>query len=352
MAVIKGTINADTLNGTAEPDQITGLGGADTLKGLGGNDTLDGGTGDDRMYGGTGDDTYLVDSAGDKVFELTGEGIDLVKASVSFSLAAYIENLALLGTAAITGTGNSAANKLTGNGAANVLKGLGGKDTLDGGAGGDTMYGGADDDIYIVDSTADKTIELNGEGTDLVQSSVSFTLAGYVENLLLTGSGGNTGTGNTLGNTLTGNAANNTLKGLAGNDVLAGGAGNDLLVGGTGLDTMTGGTGNDKFAFDDGDFASKTATGADVIVDFTAGDKIDLGLVDAVSSSTPYNQPGDQAFVFVGHNRFMNEMGRQLRYDVVGGNTYVYGNVNGDTLADFCIKIAGVHTLTASDFVL
>lgn len=352
MAVIKGTINADTLNGTAEPDQITGLAGADTLKGLGGNDTLDGGTGDDRMYGGTGDDTYLVDSSGDRVFELTGEGIDLVKASASFALAAFIENLALQGTAAINGTGNAVANKLTGNGAANVLKGLGGTDTLDGGAGGDTMYGGADNDTYIVDSTADKTIELNGEGTDLVQSSVSFTLAAYVENLLLTGSGGNTGTGNTLGNALTGNAANNTLRGLAGNDVLVGGAGNDLLVGGTGLDTMTGGTGNDKFAFDDGDFASKTSIGADVIVDFTAGDKIDLSLVDAVSSSTPYNQPGDQAFVFINHNRFHIETGRELRYDVVGGNTYVYGNVNGDAIADFCIKLSGIHTLTSSDFVL
>ncbi|OYU36514.1 calcium-binding protein [Novosphingobium sp. PASSN1] len=352
MAVIKGTINADTLNGTAEPDQITGLAGADTLKGLGGNDTLDGGTGDDQMYGGAGDDTFLVDSTGDKLFELTGEGIDLVKASVSFSLAAFIENLALQGTAAINGAGNSAANRLTGNGAANVLKGLGGNDLLDGGAGGDTMYGGTDNDTYIVDSTADKVIELTGEGTDLVQSSISFTLGANVEKLLLTGSGGNTGIGNTLGNALTGNGANNTLKGLAGNDVLVGGAGNDVLVGGTGMDTMTGGTGNDKFAFDDGDFASKTSIGADVIVDFTAGDKIDLGLVDAVSSSTPYNQPGDQSFVFVGHNRFMNEMGRQLRYDVVGGNTYVYGNVNGDTTADFCIKILGSHTLTSSDFVL
>ena len=43
---------------------------------------------------------------------------------------------------------------------------------------------------------------------------------------------------------------------------------------------------------------------------------------------------------------------RELRYDVVGGNTYVYGNVNGDAIADFCIKLSGIHTLTSSDFVL
>lgn len=262
MAIIKGTITVDTLTGTAGADQIRGLDGADVLKGLGGNDTLDGGIGADTMYGGAGDDIYIVDNVGDKVNELANEGIDLVKASVSFTLGAYVENLLLTGTAAINGTGNS------------------------------------------------------------------------------------------LANTLTGNSGNNILKGFAGNDILDGGAGADQLVGGTGMDTMTGGAGNDRFVFDDGDFSSKTSTGADVIVDFTAGDKIDLGLVDAVSTSTPYNQPGDQSFVFIGHNRFHIETARELRYDVVGGNTYVYGNVNGDANADFCIKILGIHTLTSSDFVL
>jgi len=262
MAVINGTINSETLKGTADPDQITGLGGADILRGLGGNDMLDGGTGNDTLYGGTGDDTYIVDSASDRIVEMAGEGTDLVKAGVSFSLGRYVENLLLTGSAAIDGTGNSLANTLTGNG------------------------------------------------------------------------------------------ANNTLRGLAGNDMLSGGAGIDLLVGGTGMDTMTGGVGNDRFVFDDGDFASKTSSGADVIADFTAGDKIDLALVDAVSSATPYNQPGDQAFVFIGHNRFHIETGRELRYDVSGGNTYVYGSVNGDATADFCIKILGIHNLTSSDFVL
>ncbi|KUR72231.1 hypothetical protein AQZ52_02805 [Novosphingobium fuchskuhlense] len=262
MAVIKGTINADTLNGTADVDQITGLAGIDILKGLGGNDLLDGGVGNDTMYGGAGDDTYIVDSTGDKVIELTGEGIDLVKASVSYTLGNFIENLLLTGTSAINGTGNSLANTLTGNTGANILKGLDGNDSLDGGAGA------------------------------------------------------------------------------------------DLLVGGKGMDKMTGGAGNDKFVFDDGDFSSKTATNADVIVDFTAGDKIDLSLVDAVSTATPYNQPGDQSFVFINHNRFHIETARELRYDVIGGNTYVYGSVNGDATADFCIKILGVHTLTSSDFVL
>ncbi len=38
--------------------------------------------------------------------------------------------------------------------------------------------------------------------------------------------------------------------------------------------------------------------------------------------------------------------------DVIAGNTYVYGSTNGDATADFCIKLLGVHTLAASDFIL
>lgn len=263
------------------------------------------------------------------------------------------------GRAVIKGTisldklhGTALADQISGLAGNDSLSGLAGNDTLDGGAGTDTMTGGLGDDTYIVDSSTDKVVERTGEGMDLVKASVNFTLGAFVENLLLTGSGPINGTGNTLANKLTGNSGNNTLKSLAGNDVLSGGAGADMLFGGTGLDTLTGGTGNDKFAFDDGDFSSKTSKNADTIVDFTPGDKIDLSLVDAVSTATAYDQPGDQSFVFINHNRFHIQSGRELRYEVVGGNTYVYGSTNGDATADFCIKLAGIHTLSASDFVL
>ncbi len=248
--------------------------------------------------------------------------------------------------------GTALADQITGLAGNDVLTGLAGNDTLDGGAGNDTMAGGLGDDTYLVDSISDRVIEKTGEGTDLVKASISYTLGAFVEKLLLTGSAALNGTGNTLDNTLTGNTGANTLKGMAGNDILNGGAGADMLLGGTGLDKMTGGTGNDRFAFDDGDFSSKTSAGADTIVDFTAGDKIDLSLVDAVSTATRYDQPGDQSFVFINHNRFHIQSGREVRYDVIGGNTYVYGSTNGDATADFCIKLLGVHTLAATDFIL
>src|SRR5262249_33887174 len=110
---------------------------------------------------------------------------------------------------------------LTGNAAANVL---------DGSAGNDTMIGGAGNDTYVVDSISDVTTENAGEGTDLVQSSISWTLASEVENLTLTGTGSINATGNGVANTLTGNTGNNVLDGGAGADTLRGGMGNDTYI--------------------------------------------------------------------------------------------------------------------------
>ena len=250
-----------------------------------------------------------------------------------------------------TFTGTANADTLTGTAGADILKGLAGNDILDGGAGADSMYGGAGNDTYIVDNVGDKVIETANNGTDLVKASVSFTLGSYVENLLLTGTAAINGTGNALANTITGNAGDNILKGMAGNDTIDGGAGNDKIYGGAGIDTMTGGTGNDTFYFANGD-TGKTTTTADTIVDFTKGDKIDLSAIDALTSTSGYGASGNQAFTWIGTNQFHNHTGGELRYEIHGNDTYIYGNVNGDTTADLVIHLTGAHTLSATDFVL
>jgi Ca2+-binding RTX toxin-like protein len=153
---------------------------------------------------------------------------DTFVATESTVLAPGVENLTLTGTANINGTGNSNNNTITGNSGDNILNGGTGKDTLIGGVGNDT---------YTVDNILDVVTEgLNG-GTDLVQSSVTYTLSDNVENLTLTGITAINGTGNSLNNTITGNGGNNTLNGGTGADTLIGGAGNDSLVGGIGNDT-------------------------------------------------------------------------------------------------------------------
>jgi Ca2+-binding RTX toxin-like protein len=88
-------------------------------------------------------------------------------------------------------------------------------------------------------------VEMASEGVDLVQSSVSHTLAANVEQLTLTGSSALTGTGNDLANVIKGNSGDNLLSGLGGGDQIFGFGGLDRLVGGDGADTLNGGSGND-----------------------------------------------------------------------------------------------------------
>ena len=68
-------------------------------------------------------------------------------ASLTHTLQAYFENLVLLGSNALNGTGNSLDNLLTGNSGNNTLTGLSGNDTLDPGSSGtDALIGGTGDD--------------------------------------------------------------------------------------------------------------------------------------------------------------------------------------------------------------
>src|SRR4029077_9723972 len=97
-------------------------------------------------------------------------------------------------------------------------------------AGADTMKGGDGDDTYIVDNVGDVAFEAASQGTDTVNSSVIYTLAGNVENLTLTGAASINGTCNGSVNTLTGNTGNNTLDGKAGTDTMKGGAGDDTYI--------------------------------------------------------------------------------------------------------------------------
>jgi Ca2+-binding RTX toxin-like protein len=206
----------------------TGNSAANIIRGNGVANFIDGGTGNDRMIGGAGDDVYRVNVTADIVEENAGEGIDLVESTATFTLSAEVENLTLLNSSTINGTGNALDNVLTGNSANNVLTGDAGNDTLDGAGGMDTMRGGIGNDVYVVAQTNDAVQEIAGEGTDLVRSSVTYTLTAEVENLTLTGTSASNATGNVLANVLSGNGFNNTLTGAAGNDTLIGGNGADI----------------------------------------------------------------------------------------------------------------------------
>ncbi|MBK8176690.1 MAG: matrixin family metalloprotease [Rhodospirillales bacterium] len=249
----------DQLFGGNGADSLAGGTGDDLLNGGAGADTLDGGTGVNTLFGAGGDDLYLLSSARDIIIERAGAGIDSVQSFVTCSLSANVENLTLLGSDDIDGTGNALANTLNGNAGANLLAGAAGYDTILGGSGGDTIHGGAGNDSVI-----------GGNGPD--------ALLGNIGNDTLRGGAGDdwmsAGDGR---DSLDGGDGRDTLLGGAGADTLNGGAGNDTLDGGGGNDQLFGGAGGDWFLLRDlNNGVAETIT----IIGYwgSGGDVIDLPL--------------------------------------------------------------------------
>ena len=207
---------------------------------------------------------------------------DLVQSAVTWTLGSNIENLSLTGSGVVNGTGNTLNNVLTGNGVANTLTGSSGNDSLDGGLGDDTLRGGTGDDSYVVNVATYVITENASEGTDTVNSAVSWTLGNNLENLTLLGTSAINGIGNVLGNTLTGNSGANTLTGAEGNDTYVGGAGNDTLT-----DSST--TSADVYRWGIG-------AGNDSINDAGGADRIEIA-AGVVSSQVTLTRSGNNLLV-------------------------------------------------------
>jgi len=302
----------------------TGNSQSNRLIGNSGDNTLDGGSGVDTLYGGQGDDLYLIGAEADVLVEAEGEGLDTVQSSRSWTLGNHIENLLLTGSGALTGTGNTLHNHLTGNSGANLLTGGDGHDTLIGGGGYDTLRGGAGNDTYVQDSV-DVIEELANEGTDTVQSSYSHTLGANLENLLLTGTLGRSGTGNALDNVLTGNSGNNLLRGLDGNDALDGGGG---------VDTLEGGLGNDSYTVDGmNDVVTElSGAGTDTVrssASYTLGANLEnLSLLGAAALSGLGNSLNNVLTGNSGDNSLTGGGGYDTLRGGAGNDTYVQDSVD------------------------
>jgi Ca2+-binding RTX toxin-like protein len=169
-ANIDGTGNSlnNAIFGNSGNNVLDGRAGADSLFGNAGDDTLIGGLGADTMTGGIGNDWYWVDDAGDSVIEYANEGTDKVFTSISYTLTANVEDLALQEIAAnINGTGNTLSNTITDNSKDNILDGgagndiiraSGGNDTLIGGLGADTLTGGLGNDRFVYTNLTDSLL--------------------------------------------------------------------------------------------------------------------------------------------------------------------------------------------------
>jgi Ca2+-binding RTX toxin-like protein len=461
LGIAYGSIIENAIGGKGD-DQLYGNAVANTLSSNAGADKLDGRGGADTMIGGDGSDTYYVRDSGDVVIEsnatASSGGTDLVNSYLGgYTLGTNIENGRIMATGVANLTGNGLNNTLYTGAGNNTLNGSTGADTvsytyanaavvvslasttaqptgssgsdtllnienltgspyndrltgnsgnnvLNGGLGNDTLAGGLGNDTYFINVATDIVTELAGQGTDLIQSAITYSLVdtdgtgangGNVENLQLTGSAAGNATGNALNNVLYANTANNVLNGGTGidtasylygasagvtvslasttpqatggsgsdtllnienltgskyNDRLTGNSGNNVLNGGLGTDILTGGANADRFIFLSINDSGLSITSRDTITDFKAveSDKIDLSTIDANT-----NTASNDAFTSLQQgasflDSFINSA--SLYFDQTA--KILYANNDVDAQADFSIQLTGVAAVSLGYFVL
>lgn len=368
--VLWGGQGDDLVAGAAGSDTIDGGQGYDSLKGDAGDDSLLGGEGDDILNGGTGHDVIDGGDGFDRVSyygaaavsvdldiagaqDTGGGGIDTLIAVEALEGGNYADTLKGSAGQDVFWGGNG-IDTVVGRAGDDLAYGQGGDDMLGGDAGADTLYGGAgfdlinggDDADHLYGEVGNDTLNgdtgddslYGGDGADTANGGFgSDLLRGEAGNDLLHGDGDDDTLEGGVGNdTLNGGEGADDLSGGDGTDTLNGGDGEDILFGGLARDILTGGAGNDLFLYTI--ITDSTATVRDTIVDFSAGDILNLSAIDA-----DVNAADDQAFTLVSQ---LTGVAGQLMLKVSGGSTMLMADVTGDGVADFMIQILGAHATT------
>ena len=211
-----------------------------------------------------------------------------------------------------------------------------GNDIVTGALGDDDLFGNAGNDSLF-----------GGDGND--------ALLGQTGNDSLTGGNGADSLGGGEGNdTLFGENGDDRLVGSLGDDLIVAGAGNDILQGGGGSDRLFSSTGTDQiyagidtvrdvFIFRS-TLDSTLGASRDVVYNFVSGiDGFNLIQIDANAALA-----NDQAFAFSGTTAQANS----VWYVSQGADLLVFGDVDGNATRDFSIRLVGVTSLMADDFLL
>jgi Ca2+-binding RTX toxin-like protein len=358
--------NYTLLASGAATNTIAGTANADTLTGTTGNDLLGGAGGTDTMTGRAGDDTYIVTDSNAKVVESYGGGVDTIISSVTYTLPDYVENLTLIGSAAISATGNSQSNIIIGNDAANVITGGLGNDILTGGGGADTFVINSGDGSDIItdfssgSGAGHDVVKLNGFAfTSFSDIQAAMTQVGSDVYLALTSQDTLVFRNTTIsafssddfqlpatlpvGGTITfwvsGNASSRMVYGTAANDKITAVNNDDTLVGWTGDDTYVISNPNQKIVENRG------------------------GGIDSVEAWSSYTLPANVENLTLMKGG-LTGIGNQLANRIVGssgddvlngggGNDWISGGAGNDTfiygVRSGNVTIADFHVLSSTN---
>lgn len=361
-----GTGDEDLLVGSAEDDVLRGFGAGDRLRGLAGDDRLFGDDGDDILEGGEGADTIF---GGDGIDTITfinateGVAVNLQARSGSAGEAdgdtyVQIENIDGSDFDDVL-TGDTGANMIMGNDGDDIINGLGGADVLNGGDGNDVFLVSSNSEYVLIDGGRDydtvradvngailnvtalaniEAIDLNGFTDVELRGSGTIDASGF--DLLFSG-GENALTirGFNGTDTITGTDGDDIIFGGNGRDVINGGAGDDVIDGGAKQDTLIGGDGADRFLFANATETAASFRKADNITDFDAaeGDLIDFSALGATS--------------WAGFNGLTGVEG-QVSWYLKNGSAFVGGDLDGDRVYDFLVKLDGVISLDQASVIL
>jgi Ca2+-binding RTX toxin-like protein len=282
------------------------------------------------MIDNAGNDTFIVSYAGDSITEAAVSTSSLVKSSITFTLGTNLNNLTLMGSGNISGTGNAAGG--------NVITGNTGNDVLsdNSGTAADTLIGNssAGHDTFVVHNLSDLVSEAGTSNANLVQAYGTFSVASVsgINKLTLMGAGtGLTATGNNGGDTITDSTT---------------GAGHNILVSGTGVDNLVDNStnGNDTFIVNNaGDTITEAHGSGTVIfnassVTYTLGTNItNVTLNGSGSESITGNAAGGDVI------RASSNAGATtgIISDGAGGNDTMYAGSNSSDHDTFIINNAG-----------
>ncbi len=292
VAKLVGNSNAGSLIANASNDTLVG-GGQNTMIGASAHNTY----------------TYIVNSSTDTILDSGTNSV--IRSAGEYDLSSSLAG----GVNTLVHTGASGVSLTANNGACSIFSGYA-NDTLIDGGGACTLNGYGGTNTYIVSNANDRIIDA-GKASQILTSLATYTLNSSlisgVSNLVFTGLGDASLSGNTLANSIVGGSGNDTLS--------DGGGGTDTLVGGTGANTYIISSARDSI----------TDSGSESIIRSAVGLNLGSSLISGVSNLVYTGTAGASLAGSSNSDSIVGGGGNDTLSDGGGGSDTLVGGAGANT---------------------